>query len=185
MRHSVRVMPMPAVPHDAPSRDDVGIIRSAVFSPDRRYRYHLSRVWPFGRGSLCFIMLNPSHADEAADDATIRKCMGFAKRFGYGGIDVVNLYAHAARYPKDLRAAGYPVGPHNDDWIHTTSQATHRGGGHVVCAWGHHARGLPRADEVIRIVRSCGIDPLVLDRCACGTPAHPLLLRYSCQLQPL
>ena len=95
------------------------------------------------------------------------------------------IYAHAARYPKDLRAAGYPVGPHNDDWIHTTTQATHRGGGHVVCAWGRHARGLPRADEVIRIVRSCGIDPLVLDRCACGTPAHPLLLRYSCRLQPL
>jgi hypothetical protein len=130
-------------------------------------------------------MLNPSHAGETDDDATIRKCMGFAKRFGYAGIDVVNLFAHAARYPKDLRSAGYPVGPHNDDWIHTTVQATHRGGGHVVCAWGHHARGLPRADEVIRQIRCCGIDTWVLDRCACGTPAHPLLLRYSCQLQPL
>ena len=174
-----------SAPRTPPPDDSTRVIRSAVFSGDRRYRYHLSRAWHFGRGSLCFVMLNPSHADDVADDATIRKCMGFAKRLGYAGIDVVNLYAHAARYPKDLRAAGFPVGPHNDEWIHNTAAATHRGGGHVVCAWGHHARGFARADDVIRIIRDCGITPLVLERCECGTPAHPLLLRYSCQLQPL
>jgi hypothetical protein len=104
-------MPVPAAPDPASSRDDGGIIRSAVFSPDRRYRYHLSRVWPFGRGTLCFIMLNPSHADEADDDATIRKCMGFAKRFGYAGIDdLVRLADHGvdaewlAAVPADLLA---------------------------------------------------------------------------------
>lgn len=175
---------MPAIRSPLPDTHD-DVIRSAVFSDDRRYRYHLSRAWHFGRGTLCFVMLNPSLADERTDDATIRKCMGFAKRLGYAGVDVVNLYAHAARYPRDLRAAGFPVGPLNDDWIVSTTVATHRGGGHVVCAWGHHASGFARADEVVRTIRSFGITLLVLERCACGTPAHPLLLRYSCQLQPL
>ena len=84
-------MPALAVSRHQPSTHDDGVIRSAVFSPDRRYRYHLSRAWSFGRGSLCFSMLNPSHADGADDDATIRKCIGFAKRLGVSRLTVSEL----------------------------------------------------------------------------------------------
>jgi len=73
------------------------ITRDAGLSADQRYRYWLSRRWGHqDHGYLLWIMLNPSTADALKDDATIRKCMGFAKRMGYECIVVVNLYPSSA-----------------------------------------------------------------------------------------
>ncbi len=48
---------------------------------------------------VVWVMLNPSTADHVHDDPTIRRCMGFARAWGYGGIAVVNLYAWRATDP--------------------------------------------------------------------------------------
>ena len=87
---------------------------TAVISQDGLYRYHLERRWsdaPF----LTFVMLNPSTADAEIDDPTIRRCVGFSKREGAGGIAVVNLYAFRATSPADLRQASAPYGPVRGD----------------------------------------------------------------------
>ena len=82
---------------------------SAVVSPCERYRYVLRRV--FGSGpAVMFVGLNPSTADEHRDDPTIRRCIGFAKRWGYGTVVVTNLYAWRATQPRDLRQAACAVG---------------------------------------------------------------------------
>lgn len=65
---------------------------SARFSDCRRYRYTLTRRFADGP-TVAFIGLNPSTADEHADDPTIRRCLGFAKRWGYGELVMLNLYA--------------------------------------------------------------------------------------------
>lgn len=54
-------------------------------------------------------MLNPSTADENVDDPTIRRCINFAKDWGYGGMYVGNLFAFRTAYPKELKEAGFPV----------------------------------------------------------------------------
>lgn len=69
--------------------------KAAAFSEDRAQRYLLTRNWqpaalPFAK-TVNFIMLNPSTADEDFDDATIRKCIGFARRWGYNELHVTNL----------------------------------------------------------------------------------------------
>jgi len=80
------------------------MVRSAVISKCGRYRYLLTRKWGKRTDFATFVMLNPSTADGFRDDATIRKCIGFAKRWGFDGIQVVNLFAWRSRDPLDLLA---------------------------------------------------------------------------------
>ena len=76
----------------------------AIFSADRRYRYRLTRRIGDGELAVMFMMLNPSKADETRDDPTIRKCCGFAKRWGFGWMHAVNLSPLMATRPADLAA---------------------------------------------------------------------------------
>lgn len=48
----------------------------AVISDCGQYRYALSRGgWMGGKGTVLFVMLNPSTADASEDDPTIRRCV--------------------------------------------------------------------------------------------------------------
>ena len=109
------------------------------------YRYLLTRRWGLGPAAL-FVMLNPSTADDVDDDPTIRRCVGFARRWRLGGLEVVNLYALRATDPRDLFAHRAPVGRDNDDAI---SDAVARAA-HIVVAWGVHGLRDPR--RVARVV---------------------------------
>ena len=81
--------------------------RTALFSPCRTFRYRLGRRWSDGP-VLAFIMLNPSCADEHIDDPSVRRCIGFAQRLGYGGLEVVNLYAFFGDGSGRAAARGLP-----------------------------------------------------------------------------
>ena len=72
-------------------RGGIGMKRDASFSEDRKYRYVLDREWDESGKLVTFIMLNPSNADEVVDDRTIKRCITFAKEWGYGRLRVVNL----------------------------------------------------------------------------------------------
>lgn len=154
--------------------------RGAVISDCGKFRYVLWRVFDRSLPALVFIMLNPSTADADVDDPTIRKCIGFAQRLGFGAIRVVNLFAWRATDPRDLRLHGYQVGPCNDEIIDLTLD----GDSTVVCAWGSHARGLSRPAAVLRIVKRHNLTPHALQINAGGIPAHPLMLPYSSALRP-
>jgi hypothetical protein len=89
-----------------------GPAKSAVISPCGLYRYRLTRTWDAVRWSAAFVMLNPSTADAVDDDPTIKRCVGFAKRWGCGGIVVANLFAFRSadpdEWPIDLRVREFP-----------------------------------------------------------------------------
>jgi hypothetical protein len=86
---------------------------SAYFSPDRKYRYWLLRVWDDSKPILCVIGVNPSTADETLDDPTIRRVIGFAKRLGYGGALMLNVGAYRSTDPRKWLKALDPFGPEN------------------------------------------------------------------------
>ncbi len=127
-------------------------------------------------------MLNPSTADADEDDPTIRKCIGFATRCGFGAIEVVNLFAFRATDPDDLAAAGFPEGnPSNDDFIAGAAAQTWLSGATVCCAWGRQGdrpETRPRVARVLELLRSCGANPQALHTTADGVPWHPLMLSY-------
>lgn len=53
---------------------------------------------------LAFGMMNPSTADHMQTDPTVRKCIGYARREGAGGLIVVNRSPWRATYQEDLEA---------------------------------------------------------------------------------
>jgi len=156
--------------------------KTATISDCGAYRYRLGRRWASGPAML-FIMLNPSTADAFIDDPTIRKCIGFAERNGADAIEVVNLFAYRATDPGVLACIGWPVGPENAEHVARATKEVHEDGGKIVLAWGANARGRKEAKAMINDLVRRGLPLHVLRFLLDGTPAHPLMLPYSCKLQ--
>jgi hypothetical protein len=74
---------------------------SAVISDCGRYRYLLTRQLDASPKVATFIMLNFSTADARQDDPTIRRCTGFAHRWGL----------RQARRPEPVRLPCDRAGP--------------------------------------------------------------------------
>jgi hypothetical protein len=153
---------------------------AVIRGENREYRYQLTRVWDQSLPYCVWVMLNPSTADADSDDATIRKCMGFAMSWNYGGITVVNLFAWRSRSPKALITAGIdPIGPENDHYITLAV----RGAARVVCGWGATPFAVTRAPAVTaRIWRHSPRPPMCLGMTKAGEPKHPLTLGYATEL---
>lgn len=160
--------------------------RSAVLSECQKYRYRLYRSWSDGP-LVVFVMFNPSTADGIEDDPTIRKCIGFAQRWRYPGITVVNLFAVRSTDPRAVRRMLYAdaVGLENDTAILTACATA----AEVVVAWGcgyHMGAHSDRAKKVVRMIRDTypSLRISCLGRSKDGHPRHPLMLPYSTPLEP-
>lgn len=161
---------------------------SAVFSPCGSYRYRLERdAGMLGTPSgppTAFVMVNPSTADEWADDATIRKVRGFAARLGFGRIIVGNLFAWRAIDIRDLRSAPNPIGPDNDRHL----DAIIRESDTVIVAWGASGK-LPRTlrerwRTVVDLAEVAGKPLHCIGTARDGHPLHPLMQGYDRPLVP-
>ena len=145
----------------------------AVFSPGRVYRYTLERVWwPQDKHLVAFIGLNPSTADEIQDDPTVRRCLGFAKRWGYGRMVMLNIFAFRATDPRRLYHQQDPVGPMNDFYLVDAAERASL----VVAGWGTHGNYQNRHQNILKIFREAGITLHCLRITKEGFPAHPLYL---------
>lgn len=151
-----------------------------MLSDDGVYRYRLTRRWAPGGTTVLWIMLNPSVADAVIADATIRRCIGFSRKFGAHSLVVVNLFAYRTTDPKELLAAKDPMGPRNLAVLAEAGQ----GSDVAVAAWG----ALPNelwmlAGRSLYIVkRMNGLQ--CLGRTKSGAPKHPVRLPYEAVLQP-
>lgn len=143
----------------------------AVFSPCGAYRYLLWRL-PSPRAAVLGMgMLNPSTADERADDPTVARCRRIAAQAGHANLLVWNLFAYRATAPADLKRAAEPVGPENDAAIALALGLS----GRTVLAWGNHASHRGRGDEVLaRLPPNMPVAALGLTQQ--GHPRHPLYL---------
>lgn len=149
-------------------------LRGAIIDGSGLFRYRLWRaLGQPAEGRVLFVMLNPSTADASVDDPTIRRCIGFARRWGAGALDVVNLYALRATDPGELRRAADPVGPDNDRHIVEAA----REASIIVCAWGAHPFARRRAAHVSGLLRAVGTPLECLHVTADGSPRHPLYVR--------
>jgi hypothetical protein len=149
------------------------IRRSAMLSDCGMYRYALTRHWgDFDGSTPNFIMLNPSVADSSIDDPTARRCVNYARSWGYAGLVITNLFALRSTDPRALRTAADPIGPDNDR--HLVEQA--RPAPLVVCGWGNHGPLRGRAAAVLGLFRREGIALHCLRLSKDGHPCHPLYL---------
>lgn len=126
------------------------------------YRYSLTRVWDAALSTITFVLLNPSTADAQQLDPSLRRCVNFAKREGFGGMAILNLYAFRTKSPKLMRAAADPVGPENDRVLGGVT-------GTVVAGWGNNADPA-RVAQVVKLLpplQALGVN-------LGGQPTHPL-----------
>lgn len=142
------------------------------------HRLILVREWLGTGGTVNWIMLNPSTADDVFDDPTIRKCVGFSKRWGFRGMTITNLFSFRATDPADLRmlvktdyarAVGYADGA----LIQYARDAEL-----VVAAWGNHGNLAGRADDVLsRVLPETSLSCIGLTKA--GMPIHPCMTAYT------
>lgn len=146
----------------------------------RRYRYQLR--WSTGvhnHGVCLFALANPSTANAKELDPTVRRCVGYAKSWGFGWCWVVNCRAWRATDPRDVPADPLAVGPENDQWVITSARNAHL----VVCGWGE--LGGDRGPEMLKLIRSTGQTPHALKLTKSGAPGHPLYLSAALKPFPL
>jgi hypothetical protein len=156
---------------------------AAIFSPDERFRYVLTREWDACRGKLAIIGLNPSTATAEQDDPTIRRCIGFAKREGFGGLAMLNLFAYRATDPRELTRAltrgENIVGELNDSVLRLYGNE----GRIVLAAWGAGGALCGRGRDVTRNLVAAGADVRCLGLTTQGDPRHPLYMRADAPFQ--
>jgi hypothetical protein len=161
------------------------VAKTAHISDCGMYRYELTRTWDATVGRVCWIMLNPSAADAAVDDPTIRRCMGFARDWGYGGITVLNLFAYRATDPRhlvDANEAGIEVvGPLNAQRLCSVAPMAPL----VVAAWGTRGSYRNQAAKALQLLAGFQVDVLCLGTTKDGHPRHPLYVPAGTPLEIL
>lgn len=151
----------------------------ADFSDDQVYRYRLWReIDPAGR-RCTFVLLNPSTADATKNDPTVRRCINYATSWGFGIVDVVNIFALRSTDPRALFTHPDPVGPENDEAILRAAISSDL----LICAWGVHGRFSGRARIVEEMLRPYNPHALAITKR--GEPGHPLYLHHGLQPRPM
>jgi hypothetical protein len=166
----------------SPQTDRTG---QAALSPCGRYRWWLERSWDAAGPALVFIGLNPSRATADRDDPTLRRLQGFARAWGFGRLEVLNLFSRMAATPAVLRRSADPVGAQTDAWLRRRVLAL-AGEPHTALwlGWGNGGRWRGRDQEVLALLRGLEAPPLpmlALGLTASGQPRHPLYAPKAAQ----
>ncbi len=147
----------------------------AVLSACGRYRHVLWRTWDESKPVVAFCGLNPSTADASSDDPTMRREIGFAKSWGYGGLVKVNAYDFRATDPRVLRKTPFPYSGENLGWVLEAALDSDR----FVCCWGVQV-DLPvrgRQAHLVERLLGLGITLWALELTHAGNPRHTLYLK--------
>ena len=168
----------------------------AIISECGKYRYRLEREVQVEGKVLAYFGINPSTADAALDDATVRKWRGFTLRNGGRKFIVGNVFAFRAtnvnavrsHYIGDLRkgesgSLESQLEAESCYWQDVLGDADI-----LVPCWGNRSK-VPaqlrgRVDLLLRILLGSGKPVMHFGVTASGDPKHPLMLGYDTALIP-
>ena len=159
------------------------------------YRWELRR-W-FGRDAigtgptLPWIMLNPSTADGAVDDPTLRRIIAFSWAWGFDSLVVLNLYPFRSPSPREL--AAWARWDERQDWYArdalqenwTRAARTLLGFDAAMVAWGSPAGWLAYETDLVaehffdtvndpESARDAVLELFYLGESESGGPTHPM-----------
>lgn len=161
------------------------MVRSnAIFSDCGRFRYWLERIWDPERPILPWVLLNGSTAGSVRNDPTVRRVIGFTRKWRFGGLWLVNAYAAMATKPRDLLAMEENVGPLNRSYVRKTVRDAWRHARNlsdtpelpVIVGWGNHGAHGGQDRRVLEWISGAGV-PVRLQCLGVtkqGCPRHPL-----------
>lgn len=152
---------------------------SQVLSDDAVYEYRADRWWSEG-SRLVFVGCNPSLITWQAGarlDPTSANCETIARRDGYAGVTMLNLWALRSTDPLQLRDHPDPIGP---EWAEAFNEAV-LDAGLVVGAWGTAPSDAGtrlaqhRIAEVVDHLVELGLELRCLGQTKYGEPRHASL----------
>lgn len=160
----------------------------AIFSEDGKQRWLLKREWEptfnTAPSMLGWVMNNPSFAGKDHDDATVRKCIGFSKRWGFSGIMVANIVPVVSTDPWKLPPwSGLYVD--NEPYLNRVLVACAA----TVVAWGSMPRSLSktiaRQEHILHFLKLADQRPLFcIGLTQNGDPLHPSRAPYTDDMRP-
>lgn len=157
------------------SQTDLFKKSGAALSDCGTYRYRLWRIWDETLQNVMFMLHNPSTADASVDDPTVRRCIRFARDWGYGGIFIGNISPYRATNPDELKGKDLKVLIPDENLGHTIEMAQY-------CHLHVLAHGVLATKEL-----NLFLLPLVrwhcLGKTQDGYPKHPLYLKSD--LKPI
>jgi hypothetical protein len=174
---------------------DKGIDSLAVYNTDQTHRYVLYRVWSDVL-PLVVIGLNPSTATERVNDATIRRCLRYARDWGHGGLVMLNLFSLRATDPQVLyrQVRSWVAQQDNVELASITGGDTHerlllhytepQRQSRILVAWGNHGGLLGRSKYVLQTLAQRRRTFEALGVTKEGMPAHPLYQPVAARPQP-
>lgn len=186
---------------------DAGLSLPGTFVPGRRLRTLLGRRidpnWSPGDyvHAVGWVGLNPSTADEVVDDPTLRKIVGFTRRWRPTATHVVlaNLWSLRSSEPGDLAGWLRSNGAHRPDASDAMRVAYGRVCAEhafsyldawcdeVVCAWGAPTAGITARQLPYRVASLERLVRAWIPRLQIGTgdtPRHPSRAGYDLGLHP-
>lgn len=158
--------------------------RTAEISKCGTHRWTLSREWDSAKGTVCWIMLNPSTADASNDDPTLKRCIHFTRLWGYGRLDVVNLFPFRSSKPEECqRWADWE--PSQDWWVRDVIYYQNmpivveraKAADLVVAAWGNKPWATSLAEQIVQEIQEDAEpypDIYCLGTTSNGQPKHPM-----------
>lgn len=144
----------------------------AMFSEDGSRRWWLGRLTEVASPRRLFICgVQPSKANHKDNDPTVLREIGFATRWGFGGLDKVNAFDRWSPDPETLYTDAEPViASINDEYV---VAAAARCSLHL-CVWGNHGAHMARGARVARLLREHGHTLYVFGFTKYGYPIHTL-----------
>lgn len=150
------------------------------------HRYALTRKWGpdnmLDADVLPWCMLNPSTADMYVTDPTLTRTVNFSKAFGYGGLELVNLFSWRSKNPADVVANLADAANQTTDRYIAAAIRNRR---KIVVGWGAHGDKpwvKERVNDVVRILKHLGVEMYCVGKTKSGCPRHPLYVRASAEL---
>lgn len=146
----------------------------AQFDSTGKHRIMLYRYWADGPAATV-IGLNPSTADEANDDPTIKSIVRILRYNGYGALYMLNLFTYVTPYPEELKRVA--ACQYDEKQCIKIWNSYHFGD--IVFAWGNFET-FGRADLAIAAYED---KALCFGKNANGSPKHPLYLKSTTKLE--
>jgi hypothetical protein len=148
------------------------------------YRFALRRDWTDeltlftdavrGPQHALFIMLNPSTADAEKNDPTVAKCIRLSQRWGFGALEVRNIFPLRSTDPSRLRKELHDPKITKRNMLAIAECLNDPNTGIIVAAWGNHGSYLQRAVMVRDVLAKSGVPVYCFKISDQGQPVHPL-----------
>lgn len=140
-----------------------------------------------GKRMLCAVGLNPSTADDQKPDQTLSKLMGFARRNGFDGFLMLNLYPQRTPYPQKLHK-GAQKKLLQDNFRQIQNVLEGLSDGAFLAAWGGDIQLRPYLPKSLAVLYPLSADLglpwlRIGDFTKAGHPRHPSRAAYRLGLQ--